>query len=315
MNLNIHISKYLPVYITLAAIISYLKPGYFSYFSGSTNFLLGVVLFLAGLSMSLKDLRILKKSFFTISIGLILKWTLTVALSIILSLMFFSDLPDIADGLILTGSVPSGTAATLYTFLAGGNTSLIVSMGILDVFISPVLTPAIMDIFANHGVKVSFLQLASKMFFIVILPIVLGMGINHVYRSLLQKIKGYTKFASSLTIVLIVLTVVSSVSSQISIEFGLLIGITLVVFVQVFLPMVAGYKIAKLLKISKASAIAILFEVGLCNSALAAILALEFFGETAAIPAVINMIINLSLGAIFSNYFANKGFNQEQSLS
>src|SRR5699024_12606999 len=89
--------------------------------------LVGVLVFFAGLSMALEDLAILKKSFFIISTGLFLKWTLTVALSVVLAVVFFSNLPEIADGLILTGSVPSGTAATLYTFLAGGNASLIVA--------------------------------------------------------------------------------------------------------------------------------------------------------------------------------------------
>lgn len=306
LNVNKHIARYLPVYITIAAILAYLYPDGFSIFMGSTNFLLGFVLFLAGLSMSLQDLKVLKKSFFIMSIGLILKWTLTVTISIILATFFFSKSPDIADGLILTGSVPSGTAATLYTLLAGGNASLIVAMGILDVFVSPFLTPAIMDMFSNSSVSVSFFQLAKKMFFIIILPIIAGMSIHQMYKTSLLKIKGYTKFMSSLTIIIIVLTVVSSVSSKVSIHFSLLISIFMVVFIQVLLPMLAGYKIAILLGIRKTNAIAILFEVGLCNSALAAVLALEFFGELAAIPAVINMVINLSLGAFFSNYFAKK---------
>src|SRR5699024_5811185 len=268
--------------------------------------LVGVLVFFAGLSMALEDLAILKKSFFIISTGLFLKWTLTVALSVVLAVVFFSNLPEIADGLILTGSVPSGTAATLYTFLAGGNASLIVAMGILDVFISPVLTPAIMDFFASGSVVVSFFQLAKKMFFIVILPIVLGMAARHLFQNAIHKITEYRRFASSFTIVFIVVTVVASVSSQMKLGAGLLVGLTIAVFVQVLLPMLAGYKIALLAGIKRESAIAILFEVGLCNSALAAILALEFFGVTAAIPAVINMIINLSLGAYFSNYLGRE---------
>jgi len=306
MRLNDHISKFLPLYIALGAVIAYMVPGPFAVFEGSTDFLLGFVIFLAGLSMALEDLAILKKSFFIISTGLFLKWTLTVALSVVLAVVFFSNLPEIADGLILTGSVPSGTAATLYTFLAGGNASLIVAMGILDVFISPVLTPAIMDFFASGSVVVSFFQLAKKMFFIVILPIVLGMTARHLFQNAIHKITEYRRFASSFTIVFIVVTVVASVSSQMKLGAGLLVGLTIAVFVQVLLPMLAGYKIALLAGIKRESAIAILFEVGLCNSALAAILALEFFGVTAAIPAVINMIINLSLGAYFSNYLGRE---------
>lgn len=304
--LSENLAKYLPLYIAIVATIAYLKPSYFTYLHGSTDFLLGFVLFLAGLSMSFKDLSILRKSFYAISVGLILKWTLTVFLSVLLAVLFFSHLPDIANGLILTGSVPSGTAATLYTFLAGGNTSIIVAMGILDVFISPVLTPVIMEFFANESVLLSFFALAKKMFFIVIIPITIGMTINHFKIQRIEKIKGFTRIFSSTTILLIIITVVSSVSIEISLSWKLLLGIFAVVFIQVLLPMVAGYKIALLLKLQRPIAIAILFEVGLCNSALAAILALEFFGEMAAIPAVLNMIVNLSLGAFFSRLLGKK---------
>lgn len=306
-------AKYLPLYIAIVAIISYLQPAFFSHLHGSTNFLLGFVLFLAGLSMSFKDLGILKHSFYAISIGLLLKWTLTVFLSVILAIVFFSHLPDIANGLILTGSVPSGTAATLYTFLAGGNSSIIVAMGILDVFISPILTPLIMEFFANESVVLSFLALAEKMFFIVILPITLGMTLNHFKIKSIEKMKGYTRIFSSTTILLIIISVVSSVSISVTLDWKLFFGILAVVFIQVLLPMLAGYRIALLIGLKRPVAIAILFEVGLCNSALAAILALEFFGEMAAIPAVLNMIINLSLGAFFSRLLGKK--NKDNALA
>ncbi|UOQ91917.1 bile acid:sodium symporter family protein [Halobacillus shinanisalinarum] len=304
IRLNSHVSKFLPGYITIAAIISFVFPSLFSYFYTSTSVLLGFVLFLTGLSMAFKDLYVLRKSTLVMSTGLILKWTLTVLVSVFLAKLFFSDYPNLVAGFILTGSVPSGTAATMYTFLAGGNTSLVVAMGIVDVFISPVVTPAIMNISANNTVAVSFFELAEKMFFIVVLPIVSGMVVRYFTNQSIHKIKPYTKFASSVTIIFIVLSVVAGVSQQVAIQNDLLALIVITVFFQVFIPMVGGYRVALWLGNKKENAIAILFEVGLCNSALAAILALEFFGETAAVPAVINMIFNLSLGAYFSNRFA-----------
>ncbi|MFY0759887.1 bile acid:sodium symporter family protein [Metabacillus dongyingensis] len=305
-RLNGHISKFLPGYISLAAIYSFVKPELFSIFNDSTSFLLALVLFFTGLSMTLKDLKGIRKLAFVMCTGLILKWTLTVLVSVILAKLFFLEFPDLAIGLILTGSVPSGTAATMYTFLAGGNTSLIVIMGIIDVFLSPVLTPSIMNFFAGSSVHVSFIDMAEKMLFIVILPIIAGMLIQNFTNRVVYKIRPYSKLISSLTIILIVLSVVANVSSQVTIQTNMIFFIACAVFIQVLLPMIGGYKIALLLGINRVNAIAILFEVGLCNSALAAILALEVFGEIAAVPAVINMIFNLSLGAYFSNYFSKR---------
>src|SRR5690606_16043534 len=117
--------------------------------------------------------------------------------SVLLAWMFFRHLPEIANGIILSGSIPSGTTATLYTVLAGGNSSIIVAMGILDVFISPVLTPLIMEFFANETVVLSFITLAKKMFYIVIIPISIGMTINHFKIIKIDKIRDYTRVVSS----------------------------------------------------------------------------------------------------------------------
>lgn len=306
-HINSHISKNLPIYIALSAILAYFVPFFFRSFYESTSILLGFVLFLTGLSMDLGELKIIKESTKELLVGLVLKWTLTVFVSIILAKLFFSTFPDLQAGLILTGSVPSGTAATMYTFLAGGSTSLVVAMGIIDVFISPVLTPFIMQASTEHTVVVSFIDLAKKMFFIVILPILIGISIRQFQKALIQRIRPYTKFASSFTIVFIVVSVVSGVSDQISMDVSLFLVLLVVVFLQVWFPMISGYKISLFLGLSREKSIAILFQVGLCNSALAAILALEFFGGKAAIPAVLNMIFNLSLGAFFSNQFAQGG--------
>ncbi|RYG72958.1 bile acid:sodium symporter family protein [Lentibacillus lipolyticus] len=304
-KLSTHISTFLPVYITIAAVMAYMLPDLFFLLMDRTNFLLGAVLFITGLSMSVKDLAVLKKASFPLMTGLLLKWTITVLLSVLLAIVFFSEMPAIASGLILTGSVPSGTAATLYTFLAGGNTSLMVTMGTVDVFLSPFLTPVIMELFADQHVVIPFFNLVRKMFFIVIVPIGLGMTVHYFFHQSIQQIKTYTKLASSLTILAIVLGVVANVASKMTVDMGLLMGLFAVVFIQVLVPMLLGYRLSLLLGISRYTAIAILFEVGLCNSALAAILAMEFFGELAAVPAVINMIINLSLGAFFSRQIAN----------
>jgi bile acid:Na+ symporter, BASS family len=272
-QINSHISKYLPVYIASSAILAYFFPFFFSNFYDSTSILLGFVLFLTGLSMELSELKVIKDSTKELLVGLVLKWTLTVFISIGLAKLFFSTSPDLQAGLILTGSVPSGTAATMYTFLAGGSTSLIVAMGIIDVFISPVLTPLIMQFSTEHTVVVSFLELAKKIFFIVILPIIIGISIRQLQKEYITRIKPYTKFASSFTIVFIVVSVVSGVSTQISMEFSLFFVLLIVVFLQVWVPMIGGYKISLLLGLPREKAIAILFQVGLCNSALAAILA------------------------------------------
>ena len=73
--------------------------------------------------------------------------------------------------------------------------------------------------------------------------------------------------------------------------------------------MFAGYFIAKSLKISEVNSRAILFHTGICNTALAATLAMQHINSMAAVPAVANMIVNLTMGALVANIFKYKFSN------
>jgi BASS family bile acid:Na+ symporter len=77
-------------------------------------------------------------------------------------------------------------------------------------------------------------------------------------------------------------------------------------FLQVAIPFVAGYYISKKIGLVEEECRTILFQTGICNTALAAILAMETISPLAAVPSVINMVINLSLGALAANYFSRK---------
>ncbi|MEG9295865.1 hypothetical protein V6B33_05345 [Mangrovibacillus sp. Mu-81] len=72
---------------------------------------------------------------------------------------------------------------------------------------------------------------------------------------------------------------------------------------QVLLPIAASLFICRKLKVAEEDIRAILFQVGLCNTALAAILAFQFVGELGVIAQIINTIVNLSIGAQLTNRY------------
>ncbi|WP_017380516.1 bile acid:sodium symporter family protein [Paenisporosarcina sp. TG-14] len=297
------ISRRLPLLIVLVAIFTFLSPVYWKVAPWVPSLLLGVVIFFAGLSMNIsaiKGIRAKKKELF---LAVLLKWTLTVFVSIGLAYGFFSSKPEIAAGIILAGTVPSGTAATLYTFLAGGNASLVIAASLLDIAISPIVTPLAMLGLSGSQITLSFFKLLQSFFFIVFLPLGIGLVIQRLLPQLASHSRLITRFGSSLALLLIIHTIVGHGSKAISLELDILPLIVVVTFIQVVFPMVAAYFIAKKLSIGEEDARALLFQVGLCNSALAAILAFEFIGELAAIGPMVNMIINLSVGSMIANHF------------
>ncbi|AIY04582.1 bile acid:sodium symporter [Planococcus sp. PAMC 21323] len=304
MSLIAFISRKLPFLILLVSVATYFSPVHWQVSSWVPSLLLGAVIFFAGLSMNIeafKEIRKKKKELLVIT-GL--KWTLTVSVSIALAHLFFSSKPEIAAGLILAGTVPSATAATVYTFLAGGNASLVVVASLLDVAISPIVTPLAMVGVSSEQISLSFFDLLISFMLIVVLPMGLGLFLQKVIPSLKSYTGSVTKLGTSIALLVIVHTIIGSGKEAIASELATIPLIAMATFIQVTLPMAAAYFIARGLKMEEQDARAALFQVGLCNTALAAILAYKFIGELGVIAPIFNMVFNLSIGAMIANRFS-----------
>jgi len=311
---NEFLSKKLPLLIVLVGIGTYFSPIYWNAPSWVPGVLLGIVIFFTGLSMNITAIKSIRTKKRELLVATLLKWTLTVLVSITLAYLLFSSKPEIAAGFILSGTVPSATAATLYTFLAGGNTALVIASSLIDIAISPIVTPLSMLGLSGNHVSLSFFSLIQSFLVIVILPLGLGLSIQRLFPHLITHSKSITSFGSSLSLLVIIHTIVGDGTQAIGKEIGTLPLIVLATIIQVVFPMFFAYFIAKKLSIVEEDARAILFQVGLCNTALAAILSFEFIGELAAIAPIVNMIVNLSVGSMIANYFIRKDRFESENI-
>lgn len=308
-------SKQLGLLILFVAIITYFSPYYWDAPSWVPRLFLGLVIFFTGLSMNtsaLKEIRYKKKE---LVITVLMKWTITVLISIAIAHLFFSSHTELAAGLILTGAVPSATAATLYTFLAGGNISLVIASSLLDVIISPIVAPLAMIGLDTETISMSFTSLLKSFLIIVILPIAAGITLQRIFPQLPQHSGNVTRLLSPLSLLVVIHTLMASGKYYISKEISLLPILILAVFLQTIIPMVLGYWFARMMFPDERDARAALFQTSLCNSGLAGILAFEFFGGLGAVPAVLNLIISLSMGAQIAAFLHNRPIKQQKKLA
>ena len=306
------ISKYMPLWIMFCALVAFLFPVFFFPIQGFTEIGLGIIFLLMGLSLSAEKLFTIIRKPKNVLIGVALKWSIMVTVTVGIAFLFFRHSEELATGIILAGTVPSGTSANVYTFIAGGEAALSLTMATLDTFISPILTPYLVQSFAGKLIHIAFWPMFFNILYVVFLPLILGLVIQWKFTNQVEAIRPHTPILSQLSLFVIVLSVVSSAQESLSSNLSILPILFLAVFLQVFIPMVSGYWIARWLKMERPNAIAILFHTGICNSALAATLAMEHISSLSAVPAVANMVMNLTLGAIAANFFSHRVRLQEQ---
>lgn len=301
------ISKYLPFWILFCAIIAYLFPGAFSGIREWTSIGLGAIFLFMGMTLATSQLIETVKKPKVVLIGVLIKWTMTVTISVGLAYLFFRDQPELATGTILAGTVPSGTTANLFALLAGGDVALSIAMATTDTFLAPLLTPVLTQFFAGQFIPVSFWALFINIILIVLMPLTTGLFLKWKFTEVVEKVQPYTPLLSQLALFIVVLSVISNAQQVLSENLSLIPLIAVVVLFQVSVPMVCGYLIARLVGMKEQHARSVLFHVGICNTALAATLALEHVSALSAVPAVLNMVTNLTLGAAIANFFQKRG--------
>lgn len=198
-------------------------------------------------------------------------------------------------------------SASYITILLG---VVMFGMVMTTTILAPIVTPLLTWWLAGAWIEISLSAMMLSILKMVVAPIVLGIVLNTLFRSTVEKVVKVLPLVSVVSIVLIVGGVVA-VSSQRILETGALIMV--VVMLHNLLGYSCGFAIGKLLKMDIAKAMAVSIEVGMQNSGLATSLAMLHFGAAAAIPGAIFSVWHNISGSLAANYLAAR-MNKETLL-
>ena len=139
--------------------------------------LIQVITFGMGTTLSAKDFRNVLTMPWPVFIGIALQFVIMPLVGFTIA-MTFGFPPEVAAGVILIGSVSSGVASNVMTYLAGGNVPLSVTITSSTTLLSPVVTPFWMKTLAGRLVPVDFVAMMLSIFNMIIIPIVAGLAAN-----------------------------------------------------------------------------------------------------------------------------------------
>ena len=97
---------------------------------------------------------------------------------------------DMAVGLVLVSCCPGGTASNVVAFLARANVALSVSMTAISTTLAVVLTPLLTKFYVGERVQVDAWGLLQSILIIVILPVTVGIVLNHFFGKEAKKLNA-----------------------------------------------------------------------------------------------------------------------------
>ena len=261
------------------------------------NYLLGVVMFGMGLTLSLKDFKVVFSHPRDVLTGCLAQFTIMPLLAYALARLFRLD-EALALGVVLVGCCPGGTASNVITFLARGDLALSVGMTGVSTLLAPLLTPLLTWALAGKSVDVDVASMFLSILWVVIVPIVAGLLVKRLWPRFTEQATDYLPAFSSLAIAFIVAIIIAANAEKL-LTGGLVI--VLVVMLHNVCGLGLGYVIGQLLGLASPKKKAISIEVGMQNSGLASSLATIHFAAypLATVPgALFSVWHNLSGAAV-----------------
>jgi BASS family bile acid:Na+ symporter len=139
--------------------------------------LLQIIMFGMGSQMSFRDFAGVIKMPKGVLVGLACQFTIMPIIGFTIATTFGFP-PEIAAGIILVGSSPSGLASNVMSFIAKANLALSVTLTAVATMLAPLITPSLMKLLAGQFVPIDFWAMMLSIINMVILPIVAGLMFN-----------------------------------------------------------------------------------------------------------------------------------------
>ena len=275
--------------------------------------LLGVVMFGMGMTLTLKDFKTVLQRPRDIAIGLLAQFTVMPGLAWLLAKAFQLD-DALALGVALVGCCPGGTASNVIAYLAKGDLALSVAMTGASTLAAPLATPLLTLLVAGKAIDVPVAAMFLSILWIVILPIAGGLLAKSLWPRATARAAEAMPAVSSIAIAVIVAIVVAANARTLMATGWLVLA---VVVLHNLAGLGLGWLAASLLGLSREKRIAIAVEVGMQNSGLASGLAAAHFAAypMAAVPGAIFSVWHNCSGAMAARFFAGRQSGAEAGQS
>ena len=265
--------------------------------------LLQIIMFGMGTAMSLKDFFGVIKMPKGVLVGLVCQFTIMPLVGFSLANLFEFP-PEVAAGVVLIGSSPSGLASNVMAYLAKANVALSVTLTAIATVLAPLMTPLLMEFFAGAFVPINFWGMMLSIIKIVILPIALGLLFNHFFHGKTPWLDQVMPIISMAAIALII-SIITAAGRENLLTIGILLVLTAII--HNLLGYFFGYWGCRILKLKEQDCRTIALEVGMQNGGLASGIALEM-GKVATVglaPAVFGPWMNIS-GSSLASWWRDK---------
>ena len=267
------------------------------------NWFFAFTMFGIGAVLQIEDFKRIAKRPTIVLIGSAAQFSIMPLGSFVLAKLFGLP-PEIAVGLILTGSAPGAMASNVMSYIAKADTVYSVSLTTVSTILCPLLTPALTYLLAKQtGLEISFWAMVLKTLKLIVFPVFIGFGVRHFFKEKIEKVLPIFPAISVTCIIFICSLVIAENKGNLSSATMLIFAAAVILNIY---GMMAGYGIGSAFHMEVRRRRTLSIEIGMQNAGLGTILARDHISPKAAIPAAIFVFICIITASVMAELWQKK---------
>jgi len=302
-------TKYFAVWVIILGVAAYFVPRPFVALKNYMDWFFALTMFGIGAVLQIEDFKRIAQKPIIILIGSCSQFSIMPLGAFALAKIFGLP-PEIAAGLILTGSAPGAMASNVMSYIAKADTAYSISLTTVSTLLAPLLTPGLTFILARSRLEVPFWEMVVSVIKMVIVPLFIGFGVRHYLKEKIEKVLPVFPAISVTFIIFICSLVIALNKDYLAKVTGVILAAGVVLNIY---GMLAGYGVGSAFRMEVRRRRTLAIEIGMQNAGLGTVLALKHFGEKAAIPAAIFVFICIITASIMAEVWQRTTFDKAQS--
>ena len=289
-------TKYFAMWVIALGVVAYLVPKPFVALRNYMDWFFALTMFGIGAVLQIEDFKRIAQRPVIVLIGSAAQFSIMPLGAFALAKLFGLP-PEIAVGLILTGSAPGAMASNVMSYIAKADTAYSVSLTTVSTLLCPLLTPGLTFILARSSLEIPFWEMMFSVVKMVIVPLFVGFGVRHYFKEKIEKVLPVFPAISVTFIIFICSLVIALNKNRLTQVTGLVLATTAILNIY---GMLGGYGVGSAFRMEVRRRRTLAIEIGMQNAGLGTVLALKHFGEKTAIPAAIFVFVCIITASVMA---------------
>jgi len=298
-TINRQMERLMPALTPLGIALGFLLPGVFIHLRPFVPWLFGLMTLAGALRLRVTEFGGALRSPIPILVFFVSVHVLMPLCALFSASFFFGGSLDTVAGFVLLFAGPAAVSSFMWVTMFMGDKALCLTLILLDTLLAPLVVPGTVSLLMGTKVAMDMTGIAVSLVLMVVIPTIIGVTLNETSRGKIPALVcPYLAPLSKVCLMLVIAANASPVAKIIRIDdpqvwevAGLCVVLSVVGFLLIKLAAIA-------VRCNTEKSVTMFFAGGLRNISAVTTIAVTFFPEAAALPALLGIVFQQTLSAI-----------------